>query len=376
MRRGGDKVVTITAKIQIFPKSENIAFLEDTYSAYNSACNWLSAIVFETKSLNQVNLNTLYYKDLRTRFSLKSQMAQSVMKTVIARYKSAKSNGHLWHKVRFKRPEYDLVWNRDYSLRDSFFSVNTLNGRIKVKYQAKGMKQYFDGTWSFGTAKLIKKFNKWFLHIPVTKQLSHCSPLGKPNIVGVDLGINFIATTYDNEGKTTFYSGKPIKQTRAHYKSLRKQLQMRQTPSARKCLKNIGQRENRYVSDVNHQITKALTSQYPSGTCFILEDLSGVRGVTEKVKLKNRYVSVSWSFYQFREYLEYKAKMNGQYIILVSAAYTSQTCPLCGHTEKANRNKKTHTFCCKSCSYESNDDRIGAMNLHHKGGEFLRTVAA
>ena len=43
-------------------------------------------------------------------------MAQSVMKTVIARYKSAKSNGHEWSLIDFKLAEYDLVWNRDYSL--------------------------------------------------------------------------------------------------------------------------------------------------------------------------------------------------------------------------------------------------------------------
>ncbi|HDR7791220.1 TPA: transposase, partial [Bacillus paranthracis] len=35
--------------------------------------------------------------------------------------------------------------------------------------------------------------------------------------------------------------------------------------------------------------------------------------------------------------------------------------------EKANRNKKLHTFKCKNCQYQSNDDRIGAMNLHRKG---------
>ena len=55
----------------------------------------------------------------------------------------------------------------------------------------------------------------------------------------------------------------------------------------------------------------------------------------------------------------------------VNPAYTSQTCPKCGHTEKANRNKKLHTFCCKNCGYKSNDDRVGAMNLHRMGIELL-----
>ncbi|HEG0992745.1 TPA: transposase, partial [Campylobacter jejuni] len=54
----------------------------------------------------------------------------------------------------------------------------------------------------------------------------------------------------------------------------------------------------------------------------------------------------------------------------------SQTCPKCGHVEKANRNKKLHLFKCKNCQYESNDDRVGAMNLHRKGIEHIGVVTA
>ncbi|MCB7078789.1 transposase, partial [Caldibacillus thermoamylovorans] len=82
--------------------------------------------------------------------------------------------------------------------------------------------------------------------------------------------------------------------------------------------------------------------KYPRGTMFVLEDLTGVRSATEKVQVKNRYVSISWAFYQFRQMLEYKAQLNGQKVIVVDPKYTSQTCPKCGHVEKANRNKKLH----------------------------------
>lgn len=58
-------------------------------------------------------------------------------------------------------------------------------------------------------------------------------------------------------------------------------------------------------------------------------------------------------------------------VIAVNPKYTSQQCPKCGHIEKANRNKKQHIFCCKNCSYTSNDDRIGAMNLWNKGIQYI-----
>ncbi|MBP3039627.1 transposase, partial [Bacillaceae bacterium Marseille-Q3522] len=163
---------TITAKIQLYVSDKQAESLKNTTNAYRKACNWLSKHIFETKNLNQVNLNNLYYTDLRNHFGLKSQMAQSVMKTVIARYKSAKSNGHEWSLIKFKLPEYDLVWNRDYSLTQSQFSVNTLGGRLKLNYERKAMKKYFNGTWKFGTAKLVYKYQKWFLHIPMTKELA------------------------------------------------------------------------------------------------------------------------------------------------------------------------------------------------------------
>ena len=60
-------------------------------------------------------------------------------------------------------------------------------------------------------------------------------------------------------------------------------------------------------------------------------------------------------------------------MINVDPKYTSQTCPKCGHIEKANRNKNLHIFCCKNCGYKSNDDRIGAMNLYQKGILYLET---
>lgn len=72
------------------------------------------------------------------------------------------------------------------------------------------------------------------------------------NVVGIDGGINFIAATYDSKRKSTFVNGRAIKQKRAHYKKLRQQLQKVQTPSSRRRLKAIGNRENRWMHDVNH----------------------------------------------------------------------------------------------------------------------------
>lgn len=118
-------------------------------------------------------------------------------------------------------------------------------------------------------------------------------------------------------------------------------------------------------------LSKALVESNPKHTLFVLEDLTGIRSATERVSLKNRYISVSWSFYDLEQKLRYKAIANQNSVINVSPRYTSQTCPICGHVEVSNRDKKNHIFCCKNCGYKSNDDRIGAMNLYRMGIDYI-----
>ena len=364
--------MTVTAKIQIVVNKTDKALLDETMSVYRDACNYVSDYVFRTHDLKQFSLNKILYSALREKFGLKSQMAQSVLKTVIARYKTVLENQNEWIRPTFKKPQYDLVWNRDYSLTQNRFSVNTLKGRIKLPYFTEGMSKYFDRIiYKFGTASFVSKHGKYYLHIPVTYDVEECDISDICNVVGIDRGINFVVATYDSKHKSGFVSGKTIKQKRANYSKLRKELQMRQTPSSRRRLKAIGQRENRWMQDVNHCVSKALVENNPKHTLFVLEDLSGIRNATEHVKTKDRYVSVSWSFYDLEQKLMYKAKQNQSIVIKVDPAYTSQCCPICGHTEKANRNKKIHLFTCKNCGYKSNDDRIGAMNLYHMGIDYL-----
>ena len=351
--------MTVTAKIQISVNTDSRALLDKTMSVYADACNYVSDYVFRTHDLKQFSLNKVLYSTLREKFGLKSQMAQSVFKTVIAKYKTILENQKKWIQPSFKKPQYDLVWNRDYSLTQGCFSVNTLNGRVKLPYFAKGMSKYFDHTiYKFATAKLVNMHGKYFLHIPVSYDIEESNISDICNVVGIDRGINFVVATYDSKHKSGFVSGKAIKQKRAQYSKLRKELQMRQTPSARRRLRAIGQRENRWMQDVNHRVS----------------DLSGVRNATEHVRTKDRYVSVSWSFYDLEQKLIYKAKQNQCTVIKVDPRYTSQCCPVCGHIEKANRNKKIHLFTCRNCDYKSNDDRIGAMNLYRMGINYLEDI--
>ena len=136
--------MTVTAKIQLVVSAENCELLDSTANAYRNACNFVSEYIFRTHNLKQFSLNKELYYEIREKFGLGSQMTQSVLKTVISRYKTIRTNQHEWIQPKFKVPQFDLVWNRDYSLSQNYFSVNTLNGRLKLPYYAKGMEKYFD----------------------------------------------------------------------------------------------------------------------------------------------------------------------------------------------------------------------------------------
>lgn len=386
---------TIKSRI-IFQNSEDISKMMDTQEAFVQGCNFVSEYIFNNSFLmNTTTLVKLLYNDLRSKFGLKSQMAQSCVRTVIAKYRTVqtqlrkqrvwdgyKKDNHdklvknyvrkdldfLWKPIAFKRPQLDLVRNRDYSHKsDNTMSLNTIYGRVTVKAIFNGFEKYFDGTWKFGTAKVLKSGNHWYLYIAVTKEIE--KPKFKPkHVVGIDRGLRQLLTIYDEQGQTTFVNGKQILQKRRHYKRLRQQLQSKNTKSAKRRLETIGQRESRWMNDINHCLSKTLVNRYGSGTIFTLEDLTNVTFDTiSKRAKKNRYEHHSWSFYDFEQKLIYKAIANGSQVISCDAHYTSQRCPKCGLIDSKNRNKTKHEFCCQACSYRTNDDRVGAMNIQFLG---------
>ena len=97
-------------------------------------------------------------------------MTQSVIKTVVTAYKSVRTNQERYPEkfkkkkkqkaegkeakpivLVFRSSQLSLVWNRDYSIvwnkekTERLFSVNTLKGRIKVRFFMKAMEWAFVG---------------------------------------------------------------------------------------------------------------------------------------------------------------------------------------------------------------------------------------
>ena len=385
--------LTKTIKLHIHVSSEQEILFRQMTEQYRQACNFVSQYIFDSQfNLSYTDLHRVLYNDLRGQFGLKSQLAQSSIKTVIARYKTVKEQlfknpykykdvggewkyvtktlEWLWEPIFFRRPQVDLVRNRDYSFVDGgqALSINTIGNRTKCTFEGEHFAKYLDGSHDLGTAKLVESNGLWYLHIPVTEEVEDFQKENVGHVVGIDRGLRFLTVSYDEQGKTEFVSGKKIATKRHKFGEVRRQLQSKGTKSAKRRLKAISGRENRWMSDINHQISKTLIEKYGKDTLFILEDLAGVSFKKPNLykNVKHSYNLSSWAFYQLEQFLTYKAHENRSEVLKVSAKYTSQRCPKCGTIHKESRDHHKHLYNCQ-CGYKSNDDRIGAMNIQLLG---------
>ena len=390
--------LALTGKVRLYPTNEQAQEFMNIANLYRDVCNVVSQWVFDHHfEVGRNDFNHQLYHDLRKRYpSLNSAMVQSTYRTVDARYKTVRQqlfqhpyhfqdkNTGKWYQygrdlnwlhkpIKFSRPQADYVRNINYSFvkQGTLISLNVLGKRIKVKFNDKYTQDWFTQNAKLGTAKLVQSSGHWFLHIPVTMEVDSWDKATNKHIVGIDRGLRQIMTIYDEYGNTKFFNGKSIAYKRKKFAYLRRQLQSKGTKSAKRHLKKLGQRENRWMSDVNHRLSKTLVDYYGSDTLFVLEDLTNVRFATEKVAKAKRYEQVSWAFYQLGQFVTYKARLVGSEVVQVSAKYTSQRCPRCGQIRKESRNHQLHQYHCPYCGFTTNDDRIGAMNLYELGKQYL-----
>lgn len=424
------ETLALTLKLKLLPESQDqVASFKQTMTTYKDACNIVSQYIFdnipkfaETKSmsslLSAMNLQKKakvngkrIYDVLTKQLGLPSQMACEVFRTVVSNYKTVQTmlkkqtvaDGYQYdndgnilyykkgkHKdepkltysykdltfltkpVYYKKPQLVLSLRSGYSFINDFSkaSIGTMNGRIKLPFKltTKQKELFTNPDWKRGNARLVQTGKKWFLHISFTQKIPEIDISKFDNIIGIDAGLRQIMTIYNPKtGQTLFEKGQNIKKKRQNYAKKRQSLQSKNTRSAKRRLKELSGRENRWMTDVNHCLSKTLVSEN-SNTLIVVEDLTNVAFDTvNNRKKENRYEHHSWAFYQLQQDIAYKARKHGSYLIKVNPAYTSQRCPKCSTIHKENRDKTNHIYHCNNCHYQSNDDRVAAMNIVQLG---------
>ena len=336
------------------------AKLKATVERFNEAATWLAGIAFERKLGNKFAMQRLCYKELRERFGLPADTAIRC----IARWSrpTSETRPNDPSSVKHAAVPFSMGKNIGFKGPDRV-SISTLVGRVIVPY-VMGTYQAERFGWSKGQCDLVlRKDGKWFLL--VTVDVPEATKTPATDFIGVDLGVENIATDSDGNRK----SSKDIEAKRIKYARRRKALGKATKDAGRnkrrrcrKALKRTKDKEARYRRDVNHQISKDLVAS-AKGTDrgIALEDLEGIRERTT-VHRQQRDRFNGWAHAQLGGFIVYKAQLAGVAVEFIDPAYTSQTCHACGHCERGNR-KSQAEFVCKACGHREHADVNAARNI-------------
>ena len=327
----------ISAKLKLHTEPEQFQALRHTHLAYRDGLNAVSRYAYERgKTSNNQKLHLGMYAELRTRYHLPSQLACSVERQVAATYKG------LWTKMQ-KNTQH----------RKAGITKKRFKGLDQPpKYVSPTMQYTYERDYSFESHK---------------------------DVIGVDVGIRYLAVTSTARGVPTFHSGKAVREQANHYARLRKRLQKKGTRNATRRLRRIAQRERRLKQQANHVVSKHIVTTHPQ-SLIGLEQLTDIRDrtrrrrrrrkkngkgtepVSSRARKANR-VYAQWTFAQLHALIASKAVLSGSMAIKVDANYTSKACPKCGFTCDANRPEHGLLFHCRNCHYELHADLVGARNI-------------
>ena len=383
---------TITAKLKLHTDPAQFQALRHTQLAYRDALNYVSQYAFEHgKMSNKVGLQDGTYAELRARFKIPAQMACSIPRQVGATYKAlwtkvkqnaaARLAGHtkkrykgLDQSPKYVSPTLTYQLGHDYSFkREQRVSILTLQGRVIVSYTgyAAHVALLHQGA-HIGAAKLWydKPKKQFYLLVSLEVEVADPMPQTHTNVVGVDVGVRYLAVTATTRGEHSFHTGKRIVPKANHYARLRKRLQKKGTRAATRRAIVISGRERRLKQDANHVVSKRIVTRHPHALIG-LEDLKDIRERTRRKKgkqtsKKQRKANAAyskWAFAELQSMIAYKALLHASMAIKVDAHYTSKACPRCGHTCDANRPHKGLLFVCQNCQYTLHADLVGARNV-------------
>lgn len=205
-------------------------------------------------------------------------------------------------------------------------------------------------------------------------------------VAGADKGITTVLTLTESDhehatshgstyGKAlTDVASRLVRRNRGRIHALARSLE---TSDAQKTARirahNLGQnkRERRRAQaearlrQLHNLAIKDAFRSHPEVATLALEDL-GFVSTTDRGSRENRRLA-RWAKGQLQRDLERLSEANGVGLKVVNAAYSSQACPTCSWTERANRSGPA--FRCRRCGTAGSSDAVAASNLRTRASD-------
>lgn len=346
----------LTAKVKLQPTPDQRQFLLATLETTNAACNEISSVAWQHQAFNQFGLHKLTYNSIRQSTGLTAQVVVRAISKVADAYKldkatrrTFKPHGGIAYDARILR----------WFLTSHEVSIWSVGGRLRIPFVC-GQRQWELLQGQRGESDLCLIDGEFYLF--ATCEIETPDPSDVDGYLGVDLGVTNIAV--DSMGEV--HSSKAVNNVRFRHRKLRTKLQAKGTKATRRRLKKLAGKEQRFATWTNHNISKHIVEKAKcTNQGIAVEELTGIRGRV-KARKANRATLHSWSFFQLRQFLEYKSKLAGVPVVAVDPRHTSQTCPVCGCIDKANR-RTQDIFLCVDCNFSGLADHIAATNISRRG---------
>ncbi len=324
-----------------------------TIQTYNQIANQHIQKAFELKTNSKNKLHKVMYKEIRKQYpKFPSALVQCARDNAVEMLKGNKYKKHTLKK-EFSSIRFDLRTTKVF-LQSGQLQLTTIKGRKKYKLN---IPDYFVKYFDWKVKAVTLGVNKKVLKLKVIVDGNIPQQIPNKEVLGIDLGIRNFAVLSNK----IFIKPNKIRAIKRNYAYLRKRLQSKGTQSAKRHLKALSGCERRFQRDYNHILSKKIVNM--DYGAFALEGLKGIRN-GRKGRIFNRMRS-NWAYFQFRQFLTYKAENRGKQVILVDPRYTSQRCSKCGFVHKSNRNKGI--FHCKSCGFHISSDYNASLNISQIG---------
>jgi IS605 OrfB family transposase len=354
-------VKTVKCKLQV--NTEQTAILLETLGRSAAACNDILQVSLDNKTTNKVKLQHLCYHTIKEKYGLHANLVIRA----IARVAEAAKKKRKQSKPRKFKPTSVSLDARTFSFieKREEVSIATINGRLKLKLDIGNFQRGLLAGQKPTAATLCynRRTKEFYIHIVVNREVPF--PPKGGDLIGVDRGIYNLATT----SSSLKFSGRQAMHVRKHYSKLRQSLQAKGTKGAKRLLKRLSGKEQRWMRDLNHRISRAIVDSCKPGGVIVMEDLRHIRDRIRVAK-KQRQIQHSWAFGQLGSFIEYKAAERGITVVYVDPRHTSQRCPRCGYVSRNNRRK--HLFKCAFCGYVANADLNATVNIRQV---YLETLA-
>ncbi|WP_162318190.1 RNA-guided endonuclease InsQ/TnpB family protein [Haloarcula limicola] len=356
-----------TVLVKLSVPEDRQSDLHQTIGQFNHACNYTVQHGRNDDGYLILNKSTIHdevYHDLRDETDLPANLcvrayskAIEAMKSTVADWKKGNSRP----LPRFNEPSavYD---KRTLTIKDRSATLSTINGRVGVDYVLGDyQKSYLDDDdyeKRMGTLHYREDEDAFYLHIVIKKEVEERDG---DTVLGVDLNLKNVAVTSTG----SFYDGGELLWGQNHYFRVRRSLQHKGTRSAKQVLRRLSGRENRFVLNRLHTISRRIVEEADAHDCsyIAVERLTHIRERMDNGNDQIKRQMHNWAFRELQEMLAYKASGYGIRVEEIPPAFTSQTCSKCEHQSSTNRDSKTGWFECNECGYSVDGDYNASKNI-------------